>query len=842
MTSTKRLLARHFFIAVFVAVSASLAFSNSADARLTNVSPNPKDMVAIDRNGQEIEGGLSHLLKNETVAQVKTLKLGAYFTGSRSSHTLRIEHGIDGMKCLLAARLERTARNPSYIAIIIGEGSGKKVYKVPFRKGRVCNNSGTSYRNIAEGTSGDKSRNRFFGQYNIPASALKRDSATGHDFYVPITIAYSTDNPNTREQEEVEQGGSDENSVNFRARVDGRNSQLGPLGVGSLQRQFGLRSAFFKPSDPDFGNRGVRARAQFGVPCDVGNSTSGNVGLYDADTDRFGLTYLKITKGNRNNPGSPFRQNDYNTNYRPVTRNGVIVGYRYEPPNENIKWRRVSLGFESTATEGGGNRNSIIELATLEPGPPNNRNAYYFHIDNPADSNPNNIPPNANTLNVSIPFDSIYGDLSSCEYELKPDLPSTDRTYTENQVLDVTSSVRKVSGGATGRHAWQTFVARYNSMPNRNLSREYRRGNSTDDACRAVPTRTRTSCSPLFRFDQPVFPEEQSRTTAYQSNASDGNIICFFTRIQKPTNTSPADMWRYSDMFCSVLGKQPKVQIWGHDLRVGEGINTSFTNMEGDRYHSWGEYAVMSDECNVGGRATSGAEAYQGSNHPAQDLLSTSIHTLTFANTTTTDGSDQCKGNYDGNIISSFDSFRQGGPTNSTSNIVEIDRGDISLSSKRVYYYPNATVRITGNLQYGNNYNSISEIPRVVIIAKNIVVNSSVRHVDPWLIALENDGEGGKIATCDTPISRANIRSGSFPDMNEPDLLDRDTCDEQIQFNSPVMASEIYLYRTHGATGNAPARAAEVFNLRADAFLSTYSGDSDAVATTDAITELPPRF
>jgi len=108
-------------------------------------------------------------------------------------------------------------------------------------------------------------------------------------------------------------------------------------------------------------------------------------------------------------------------------------------------------------------------------------------------------------------------------------------------------------------------------------------------------------------------------------------------------------------------------------------------------------------------------------------------------------------------------------------------------------------------------------------------------------------------------------------------------CSEPLIFNGPVYADNLYLYRTGGSrvpkgqldladynrgwknpdatspvidsndycegttcggTRYALSAPAEVFNLRPDVFLSSFSGKVNGVpvATTDKITELPPRF
>jgi uncharacterized protein YegL len=149
--------------------------------------------------------------------------------------------------------------------------------------------------------------------------------------------------------------------------------------------------------------------------------------------------------------------------------------------------------------------------------------------------------------------------------------------------------------------------------------------------------------------------------------------------------------------------------------------------------------------------------------------------------------------------------------------------------NKTVVLKVNGTVIIAGNQTYDSNnkgakYKDISQLPQLVIIANKIIINNAVTNVDAWLIARGSDGT---IQTCeDTSASSIN------------------KCTNKLTVNGPVMANHLNLLRTAGSgTGAASNDPAEVFNLRADAYLWAAAhtiayGRAQTVYTS----ELPARF
>jgi hypothetical protein len=156
---------------------------------------------------------------------------------------------------------------------------------------------------------------------------------------------------------------------------------------------------------------------------------------------------------------------------------------------------------------------------------------------------------------------------------------------------------------------------------------------------------------------------------------------------------------------------------------------------------------------------------------------------------------------------------------NITLNASELDQG------KSIIIKASGTVTIAYNQTYNDGpYTSTSQLPQLVIIANNIIINSNVTEVDAWLVATAN--ANSSIKTCD--------QVGNTVDL----------CNQPLTVNGPVMANHLYLYRTAGSgTDIHSGDPAEIFNLRPDVYLWAYNNASNSgKIQTTYITELPPRF
>ncbi|MGV9002051.1 MAG: hypothetical protein ACOH18_03825 [Candidatus Saccharimonadaceae bacterium] len=466
------------------------------------------------------------------------------------------------------------------------------------------------------------------------------------------------------------------------------------------------------------------------------------------------------------------------------------------------------------------------------------------------------------TLCAGVPFN----------YTLNPEISNiTDGDMVESAVGVIPVVGRVTNSGGTKSVAniqWQLTQIKY--APGVAMANSGG-GTSASDPCA------------YFTGNSGCNPPLQSGTEAagYAKNASvsylaDGNLgdesvgthLCYVMSV-KPNSSTSTD-WRHSRLYCLVVGKQPKVQVTGGDLIVGRGYNAAGTKISANvitsiskkdivYYGSWSEYGMLPSGTVKGMASGSGYAGGAGSNDLCN--LVTPLSLLTFSNATSptppSAAPATCNssniGQYSLTSVSQYDAVATrfavtAGASNLTGNInvagltskvVYPGTGSINLSSSAdiipgkwvIINAPTADVRIMSNINYTNaTLTSASDIPQLVIIAKNIVIADNVSNVDAWLFA-KGTGADGTLNTCDSAVS-------------EPTGLNSDVCATKLTINGPVIANHLYLYRTAGSgVGPASGEAAEVFNLRPDAYMwaSTFSGIG-AKARTATTAELPPRF
>ena len=340
-----------------------------------------------------------------------------------------------------------------------------------------------------------------------------------------------------------------------------------------------------------------------------------------------------------------------------------------------------------------------------------------------------------------------------------------------------------------------------------------------------------------------------------------GTKLCYVFSLDKPTqNPSPAN--RYGRASCVVVGKRPTTHVYGGDVTAGRyfkaddiknahspNIRGSITSKVGNvnkTFGSWAEYGVFTPGVVSGFASASGlAEGYDGSVTTSQDAWST----LTFANELgeygkftnpgglgrVTDmaeyflrGRQPDKDLEDATTVGIKGGDAQSGVYQKLNGDLRIDESLLERSKEIIIYVPNGTVTVTGNIAYaGGEYHAIKELPQMVIIAKNIVINGGVTNIDAWLIAQDGTGMGGSVATCEA--------------MGQ---LTSEICNAPLRINGLVMAKQLQLRRTGGSgVGAASGDPAEVINLRADAYLWAFKeGKSSVRALTTNTIELPPQF
>ncbi|MDN5275299.1 MAG: exported protein of unknown function [Candidatus Saccharibacteria bacterium] len=317
-----------------------------------------------------------------------------------------------------------------------------------------------------------------------------------------------------------------------------------------------------------------------------------------------------------------------------------------------------------------------------------------------------------------------------------------------------------------------------------------------------------------------------------------GTRVCFALSVQP--RSSASDDWAHSKPICTVVGKKPKVQIWGGDISVRGKIETSTSrkDVNGDKtFGSWVEYGAFSVGTNSKFASASGLN--KGNDSNTQDDWSK----LTFANANSTFGQYSTLTAFPAapGIAAYFGSVQNTQPVGSgsvdvgnltfdTGGAIEVrTAGDLTITGgnipagKSVVIIATGTVTIDGNITYTDDtLTSVRNIPQVVIIAANINIKDSVSRIDSWLIT------NGTINTC----------------YNFSGNLTSDKCSSVLEVNGPVVTGKLVLNRTAGSdTDQQSGDPAERFNLRPDAFLwAQLQASGSNKAQTVYSSELPPRF
>ena len=334
--------------------------------------------------------------------------------------------------------------------------------------------------------------------------------------------------------------------------------------------------------------------------------------------------------------------------------------------------------------------------------------------------------------------------------------------------------------------------------------------------------------------------------TEYSTNYPAGTRICFVLSVSPYTYDDPSGVAR-STSVCVIIGKKPKVQVWGGDLWVRGNIQTSSSVKSGKIYGSWSEYGLF-----AGGTITGMASGSAFNNGLASALTNTcNYSSLTFSNTQSTNATTcengDVMGGYDTvsrlipDVASSFPTSSAIGSVSGTvalgglsSGVYRAGLNNITINGSVlpsnkwiVLNVPSKNVTINGNISYTpNTLHKLDDIPQLVIIAKSITINSDVTNIDAWLIANNKDSKDGFIKTCEIVGNTIN------------------KCNKPLTINGPVMTDKLYLYRTAGSgTGVNSGEPAEIINLRADAYLWAYNRVSGRGKVQTVYTkELPPRF
>ena len=324
------------------------------------------------------------------------------------------------------------------------------------------------------------------------------------------------------------------------------------------------------------------------------------------------------------------------------------------------------------------------------------------------------------------------------------------------------------------------------------------------------------------------------RSSTFTAEASDvGATICEWISWTSDSGNGN----NRSGNYCVTVGKQPKLQIWGGDLRAGDDVDTSISTIRSKSYGSWDEYAAFINGYNQNNNFASAAATEGGLARGGQ------VKRLTFANTndngapttgwgggysnTPPGGQAALTSFADGlglpnrtGFNSTITNMGQSGVYTTPANTTRNFGGNVGPGKTIVVKAGGGgVIRINQNITYQGSNLQLSRLPQVIIIADTIRIDSDVTRVDAWLVA-------NRVITC----------SGESPSLSR--------CEKKLQVNGPTAAQNADFKRTAGSDDTARAGdPAEVLNLRADAYLWAYGQASkDAIPTTIKVTNLPPRY
>lgn len=572
----------------------------------------------------------------------------------------------------------------------------------------------------------------------------------------------------------------------------------------SGERQFGVAADINDTTD----KWGTKIAVPFGMSCaDPGNidtnldgkpdARRADIKIYDVDMQSFGRVYALVYE--KNQETGAIRRLNKNTEYYDLD--------RMQPAGS---WDRL-------VSANAYNRETSRFSMTMKSG-----FSYMLIINNPNQVGENvdgrviGLSPLGNVVSIRVPTDSLPG-VTNCNYTLTPSVDPIVSSFSYDASFSVTGRI-SVTGEDFQAHDWRLCELRFPSRA------------TIDPAINTNnPLVQQPGCQTIDAGSQPEGFGANFATGTFTrtvNNVPLGQTVCFMMSVRKPTFKADDNVWSHSQLQCSQSVATPKVQIHGDDLKATGQVSTSVGRIGTQMYGSWGEYAVLSNGANIGMGSGNGLNG----GIPAatgQEFWKP----LTFAS-----GASQFGGIYGnfGGVTVPVPFVNRDGEVGGPASI----GGLAGLERKKIYRIP-GTLRITGNLDYGvfGPFNDIADIPRIVLVADDIVIDPGVTNIDPWLVAIGAGGQPGKISTCSTVPGWSMSGAALYGAQNGAGGI----CTQQLRFNGPVLANKVYLYRTFDNRNGDPA---EIFNLRADAYLSALSGGGTTkpVATTDFTTELPPRF
>lgn len=616
--------------------------------------------------------------------------------------------------------------------------------------------------------------------------------------------------------------------------------------------------------DADNGDRGFAVASQ--GRCDYGGDTSGCGQYYD-----FGIPFgTPCTETNTKTVSATIFDGDNVTGSQYTVQGGVKFWVQFA----DVTYSSAGTVIPHSMSGSEGNGQLARYTFTVEPGHKYRMRIFHVYTNN--------------VLQFKLPYNSIES-VAQCRWDIDPATTLNANTAEPNSSgIDVTYGVTNNGNTQTNGVSWQLTRCRvpasasgaaYGKVPD-NTSNGVTTYNALGNSCSQVRSGSGGKYAASHTFIGLPGSVLKNQTIGDEPV---GTRICYILSVHPPTNASgDSAKWRHSKPACVTVIKKPKVQVWGSDLLVGRGsasngaaqsnVITSTSSRNGSYYGSWAEYAIIPSGTVTG--MASGAGYVGGAT--TGDLCALSALTFTNSSGCGTIG-QYVQATLAPNVSARFPINTAAGdatpsrpadpavlPSTSlnlkTSNLSGAYQapanaatltisGGTSIAKGRwiVINAPNSTIRITGNITYTTEaLHALSDVPQVVLIAKNIVIADSVTQIDAWLVTT-GSGTGvcdtSTLNNCEGRVNTCGIGSDNAA-VTETNALIYTQCNKKLTVNGPVIANHLIMRRTAGSgTGDQIGDPAEVFNLRADAFIwvTGYNLNSGRIPTAQT-TELPPRF
>ncbi|MBQ3474169.1 hypothetical protein IJH24_01960 [Candidatus Saccharibacteria bacterium] len=360
---------------------------------------------------------------------------------------------------------------------------------------------------------------------------------------------------------------------------------------------------------------------------------------------------------------------------------------------------------------------------------------------------------------------------------------------------------------------------------------------------------------------------EISNSTSY--NVYDlpaGNYYCVVLAVYPASSgidtmmeTTGSDSWYVSAPSCVKIAKKPNLQVWGSGMFSNGSVTTPYaekrivngywdyntTSKQNITFGSWVEQNIVTNGLvSMASGASDGlagktARTYNGTSNGS---FSNNINQLCILSPLTMPNSKCSTAMGPGGSTNSMGSPNDKSAliarftTNDSSEDFELHNtctlnGAPSLGPDDVKTH---VYKCNGDLSIGDdiiafteNYSKLTEIPKIIVYAKNIKISCRVNRIDAVLIA-----DSG-VYTC-SEVPKAGEASNYQIASN------------RLTINGTVITDKLYAWRTYGAaTGESSYEAAEIINYDTSLYLwgapradLTGSGKLESVYQT----ELAPRY